>query len=300
MSSIHSYHCLTTSPHGADEVADSLLGNFIPFLLKGPSELRQGARLVCTATNGPPDHVPHVFDGIKVRRLGWPLQSVDPVVVQVPVHNMCSVRSSIVIHENEIRTNSSCVRPDNWVKDLNPVPDRRQSTVPDHMEVCLSMDADSAPNHEGATSVTVVLGHVAVVESLIPGPPHPPSAICHVHAESGLICKQHRRPVTDGPRDMLSGPCSPALTMLPGQGDSDCRSSGPQTNFVKSPSHRFCRDSSSTGAVELILKLSSIQEWFSTGLNHEESVFPAGGFPRLPTSMPPGDRPRGLVPVPQP
>ncbi|GFV24182.1 uncharacterized protein TNCV_4029761 [Trichonephila clavipes] len=64
---------------------------------------------------------PKMFYRIQVWRSGWPFHSFQTVILQILLNNPSSVRSCIIIHQNEVVTNNGSIWADIWIKDLIPI-----------------------------------------------------------------------------------------------------------------------------------------------------------------------------------
>ncbi|GBM58462.1 hypothetical protein AVEN_226407-1 [Araneus ventricosus] len=65
-----------------------------------------------------------MFYRIQVWRLSWPFHSLQTVTLKIVLNNHSSVRSFVIIHQNEIVTNSTGIWADIWIKDLIPIAER--------------------------------------------------------------------------------------------------------------------------------------------------------------------------------
>ncbi|GFV21755.1 uncharacterized protein TNCV_3484521 [Trichonephila clavipes] len=63
--------------------------------------------------------VPKMFYRIQVWRSSWPFHSFQTVILQILLNNPSSVRSCIIIHQNEVVTNSSSIWADIWIKRIS-------------------------------------------------------------------------------------------------------------------------------------------------------------------------------------
>lgn len=68
------------------------------------------------------DVVPKMFNGITVGRSGLPLHALDSVIFQELVCNLGTMWSTIIVHEDEILANGSCVWNHTWLQYLIKVP----------------------------------------------------------------------------------------------------------------------------------------------------------------------------------
>ncbi|GFW51389.1 uncharacterized protein TNCV_4603391 [Trichonephila clavipes] len=62
-----------------------------------------------------------------------------------PLNNPSSVRSCIIIHQNEVVTNSSSIWADIWIKDLIPISKTSYGSSMEHMQVSVATERDPCP-----------------------------------------------------------------------------------------------------------------------------------------------------------
>ncbi|GFV97124.1 uncharacterized protein TNCV_3527091 [Trichonephila clavipes] len=70
------------------------------------------------------------------------------------LNNPSSVRSCIIIHQNEVVTNSSSIWADIWIKDLIPISKTSYGSSMEHMQVSVATERDPCPNQDSTTSIT--------------------------------------------------------------------------------------------------------------------------------------------------
>ncbi|GFW48871.1 uncharacterized protein TNCV_3900691 [Trichonephila clavipes] len=87
-------------------------------------------------------------------RSSWPFHSFQTVILQIPLNNPSSVRSCIIIHQNEVVTNSSSIWADIWIKGLIPISKTSYGSSMEHMQVSVATERDPCPN-DSTTSITV-------------------------------------------------------------------------------------------------------------------------------------------------
>ncbi|GFX84948.1 uncharacterized protein TNCV_4997791 [Trichonephila clavipes] len=63
---------------------------------------------------------------------------------QILLNNPSSVRSCIIIHQNEVVTNSSSIWADIWIKDLIPISKTSYGSSMKHMQVSVATERDPA------------------------------------------------------------------------------------------------------------------------------------------------------------
>ncbi|GFV13355.1 uncharacterized protein TNCV_2665071, partial [Trichonephila clavipes] len=67
------------------------------------------------------------------------------VILQILLNNPSSVRSCIIIHQNEVVTNSSSIWADIWIKDLIPISKTSYGSSMEHMQVSVATERDPCP-----------------------------------------------------------------------------------------------------------------------------------------------------------
>ena len=105
----------------------------------------------------------------------------------------------IVIHQNEIFTNSTCIWANVNIQDLVYVPESRQRAVVNDVEVRFPLSTYSRPNHDWAPAKPIMFCHTNWSKTLIWHSPYPSTSIGKVHTKPGLVCKQDWGRVILGP-----------------------------------------------------------------------------------------------------
>ena len=116
------YALSTTSGHAPDESTDGLLGDVLPDLYQGISQLLDSLWCDLAAADGTRHDVPEVLDWIQVCGTGWPVHSINAFVMQELLTHSSHMRTSIVMHEQEPSAQYTRIWPENGSKDLIPVP----------------------------------------------------------------------------------------------------------------------------------------------------------------------------------
>ncbi|GFW77232.1 uncharacterized protein TNCV_2726621 [Trichonephila clavipes] len=114
--------------------------------------------------------IPKMFYRIQVWRSSWPFHSFQTVILQI-LNNPSSVRSCIIIHQNEVVTNSSSIWADIWIKDLIPISKTSYGSSMEHMQVSVATERDPCPNQDSTTSITVSFNSVGLMVSSALFPP---------------------------------------------------------------------------------------------------------------------------------
>ena len=83
------------------------------------------------------------------------------------------MRSGVVVHENEVVADGTIGGSDDGVEDFILISHFRERSVLEDMHVCFILHADAAPDHDGTTTVAIVLGDVVgslYSKALVPPP----------------------------------------------------------------------------------------------------------------------------------
>ncbi|GFT93288.1 uncharacterized protein TNCV_2220451 [Trichonephila clavipes] len=88
---------------------------------------------------------------------------IQTVILQILLKNPSSVRSCIIIHQNEVVTNSRSIWADIWIKDLIPISKTSYGSSMEHMQVSVATKRDSCPNQDSTTSITVSFNSVGLM-----------------------------------------------------------------------------------------------------------------------------------------
>ena len=103
----------------------------------------------------------------------------------------------IVIHQNKIFTNSTCIWANVNIQDLVYVPESRQRAVVNDMEVCFPLSTYSRPNHDWAPAKPIMFCHTNWSKTLIWHSPYPGAQSIWVlvtwsRAYAKRICTRYR------------------------------------------------------------------------------------------------------------
>ena len=109
--------------------------------------------------------VPNMFYRIKVWRLSWPLDSLQTLTLKIILNKHSSMISGISIHQNEIIANCSSIWSNTGIKDLVTISHTNQISSMEQMQVSVTTERDSCPNHDSTTSKTVSFNNVGLVVS---------------------------------------------------------------------------------------------------------------------------------------
>jgi hypothetical protein len=63
------------------------------------------------------------------------------------------------------------------------------------MKICSSIPADSIPNHDGTTTITVMFKYVGIMETFMLSSPHSLPPVGKVQTIPGLIGEQNWNPI---------------------------------------------------------------------------------------------------------
>ncbi|GFU94468.1 hypothetical protein TNCV_2644541 [Trichonephila clavipes] len=90
--------------------------------------------------------IPKMFYRIQVWRSSWLFHSFQTVIFQIlPQQSQLGEVSCIIIHQNEVVTNSSSIWVDIWIKDLIPISKTSYGSSMEHMQVSVATEQDPLP-----------------------------------------------------------------------------------------------------------------------------------------------------------
>ena len=141
-------YSLTLRLHVADKPPEQLLRKSGPFLQKRCSELWNCCLLDRASRNRSLKHVTGILDWFLVGGASWPVHSLDGSIFQELVCVVSSVWARIIVHENTIRTDRTCIRSNINIQDLVNITYSRQCAVFNDVKVRFPVHADSGPYHD--------------------------------------------------------------------------------------------------------------------------------------------------------
>ena len=136
----------------------------------------------------------------------WPIQSHNCSLLKVPVGDAGPMCMGIIIHQNEIRTYSTCIWANMNIQNFIDLPLCRQCAVIDDVQVRFPLSTNSCPHHNWTPAITIMLCNTNVSKTFISHPPDPSPPVSEVHTKPGLISEKNGGPVIKGPRNMISCP----------------------------------------------------------------------------------------------
>ena len=143
---------LTTPPHTGDKPPDLKLWNLIPFFKKSSCTdagcTGRDETAVCNISQA-------CSIGFRSGDLaGHSIYTDDCGLFEILIGDAGSMCTRIVIHQNEIFTNSTCIWANVNIQDLVYVPESRQRAVVNDVEVRFPLSTYSRPNHESSVNRT--------------------------------------------------------------------------------------------------------------------------------------------------
>ena len=106
-----------------------------------------------------------MFYQIEVWRMSWLFHSLLTLILKIILNKYSSVRLGIIIHQNEIIANSSSIWLNIGIKDLITISRTNQISSIEHMQVSVTTERDSCPNHDPTITETVSFSNVGLVVS---------------------------------------------------------------------------------------------------------------------------------------
>ncbi|GBL91832.1 hypothetical protein AVEN_172756-1 [Araneus ventricosus] len=101
---------------------------------------------------------------IKVWSSGWPVHSLQTLMINIFLDKLSSMRSSIFIHSNEFRINSTSIWSDIWFKFLVSISNSNENSSVERVEISVTTHRDDSPN-QYSTSITVSFNNVRLMVS---------------------------------------------------------------------------------------------------------------------------------------
>src|ERR1700729_2990153 len=93
-------------------------------------------------------HVPSLFNWIKVRRTSRPRETHDVIDIQLSAYNVCPMARCIVVHKNKFSTKLSHLGDNEGSDDLVQIPLGIHSPHPKDVQVSTSTCPDTCPDHQ--------------------------------------------------------------------------------------------------------------------------------------------------------
>ena len=118
--------CPTPSWHAADEWPNVLGSEMTPCIIQCLTQVREGPRRGLQLSDPPFQDVPHMFDGVEVWTICWPLHRRNLHRPKVVRHALCLVWSGIIVHKDEGVSDVGGIWHDIWFEDVCDVPDGRE------------------------------------------------------------------------------------------------------------------------------------------------------------------------------
>lgn len=210
--------------------------------------------------HAPAKDVPGMFYRVKVWRPRRPVHTSDVVVLENICDNPCTMWTGVVVHEDEVRACLLCPWDDDRCDNFISVPYTRHGAPSDDNKISSPSNLNASPDHQTATSITIMFSNRTVGVSFVTVSPHTGPPIVEVQTEPRLICEENIAPTIDPPVTALISPNQPLLSVMWRQWNALCWSSGPQTFSMESVPHRLCGDSVSCNPLEVILERSGCGE----------------------------------------
>ena len=120
---------LTSPSHATNKSTELMLRKLGPLLNESLSELPDSCWLDLARRNGFLQHIPCMFYGIKIGGSRWPVQSHNCSLLKLPVGDAGPMCAGIIIHQNEIRTYSTCIWVNMNIQNFIDVPLCRQCAI---------------------------------------------------------------------------------------------------------------------------------------------------------------------------
>ena len=114
-------HSLATVSQASNESLDGCHLNIVPLFSEGISQFHESCWLERMSQNRYLWHVPNMLDRVEIRLACWPVHTGDGLLLEVLLNHPGTMRSSVVIHQDELGSDCTSIRSDADVQDLIPV-----------------------------------------------------------------------------------------------------------------------------------------------------------------------------------
>ena len=190
---------LTSPSHATDKSTELMLRKLGPLLNESLSELPDSCWLAWREEMAF-GRISHACSmGYKSGDLAG--QSHNCSLLKVPVGDAGPMCTGIIIHQNEIRTYSTCIWANMNIQNFIDVPLCRQCDVQVRFPWAL------IPAHTiTEPDIAIMLCNTNFSKTFISHPPDPSPPVSEVLTKPGLISEKNGGPVIKGPRNMISCP----------------------------------------------------------------------------------------------
>ena len=154
-------------------------------------------------------------------------------MLEISLNHSDTMRSSVVVHEDELGSDCTSVGSDVDVQDLLTVAYAGHHASHPEVEVCSSTSVVTSPHHDGASTKAVMFGDVGILESLTTCSPYFSKSICKVKTVPSLIGEEYRIPIVVSEVAVILCPVQTRLFVKSGQGDVNACFPRPKTTLPK-------------------------------------------------------------------
>ena len=150
-------------------------------------------------------------------------------MLEISLNHSDTMRSSVVVHEDELGSDWTSVGSDVDVQDLLTVAYAGHPASHPEVEVCSSTSGDTSPHHDGASAKAVMFGDVGILESLTTCSSYFSKSICKVKT----VQEEYRIPIVVSEVAVILCPVQTRLFVKSGQGDVNACFPRPKTTLPK-------------------------------------------------------------------
>ena len=173
-----------------------------------------------------------MLDRVEIRLSCWPVHTDDGLLLKELLNHPGTMRSSVVVVEDELESDCTRIRCNVDVQDLIHVGYAGHQTSRHDVQVSYSASADTSPINDGASTIAVTFRDIGPLKSLPTSSPHLSTSICKVKT-SLFIGEEYRIPVVISPFDLILCPVQTRLFVKSGQGNANECSPRPKTTLPK-------------------------------------------------------------------
>ena len=134
-------------------------------------------------------------DRVETRWACWPVHTDDGLMLEIILNHSGTMRSSVVVHEDELGSDYTIVGCDVDVHDLLPVAYAGHHASHPDVQVCSSHLCWYQPHHDGASTKVVMFGDAGILKPLTMSSPYFSTSICKVKTVPSVIGEEYRIPI---------------------------------------------------------------------------------------------------------
>jgi len=206
-------------PHGVHQDMQHTIWDRIPLLMQELGQLGDVNWSGVVSGYSSTQLIPEMLNWCQIRRASWPLHSGDAMLLQVVVHDTCTVRSGVVILKHRAGAQAQKSWLNQGTHNLVAIALSGQRP-PDDVKGCPVLPAEASPDHDRATTIAIHFSYSIVSIALSWPSPHANSAVVKGQSKARLISKEYLGPLLSVPPHVTTTPGCPRLAMTLSEGNS--------------------------------------------------------------------------------